>query len=223
MQRGKLIVLDGGDGAGKATQVRLLVARLKAEGRVVETLDFPQYTQNFFGKLLRECLDGARGDFMAVDPRIASTLYAADRFESKSRLEEWLSAGAVVILDRYVSSNMMHQGAKIADEADMQHFLNWLDEMEHGVFAIPRPDLIVYLDVPYKTRFSLIASDTTRAKIDTAEADMAHQVACEARARAIVARYNNWKSVRCTRNEQMREKEAIHEDVYVHVAHALQH
>ena len=85
MNKGLLIVVDGGDGAGKATQVSLLVQKLRADGHKVETLDFPQYTQNTFGELIRECLDGKRGDFMAVDARIASTLYAADRFESKPR------------------------------------------------------------------------------------------------------------------------------------------
>lgn len=120
---GKLIVIDGGDGAGKATQVSLLVKRLRDEGHKVETLDFPQYTQNHFGKLLRQCLDGKRGDFMAVDARIASTLYAADRFETKPRLEQWLQEDKIVVLDRYVSANMMHQGAKIDDPEKLEDFL----------------------------------------------------------------------------------------------------
>jgi len=216
--KGKLIVIDGGDGAGKATQVSLLVQRLRAEGFPVETLDFPQYTQNTFGKLLRECLDGKRGDFMAVDARIASTLFAADRFESKPRLEQWLKEGKVVVLDRYVSANMMHQGAKIDDESALESFLGWLDFMEHNIFGIPRPDIILYLAVPYAVRAKLkaeaIASGKHGVGTDVAERNVEHQAKTEERAQKIVASKNNWRPISCLSNGQIRTREAIHEDVY---------
>ena len=201
MQTGKLIVLDGGDGAGKSTQVALLVKQLLADGYKVETLDFPQYTQNTFGALLRECLDGKRGDFMATDARVASTLYAADRFESKPRLEAWLEEGKIVVLDRYVSSNMMHQGAKIKNADELEAFLGWLDHMEHGVFGLPRPDVILYLEVPFTVRQNLkknaVAAGKHGAdvKIDVAEADHIHQEQVEVRAKTIVSSKNNWKVV----------------------------
>jgi dTMP kinase len=218
--KGKLIVIDGGDGAGKATQVALLVKRLMAEGHKVETLDFPQYTQNHFGKLIRQCLDGKRGDFMTVDARIASTLYAADRFESKPRLEQWLAEGKVVVLDRYVSANMMHQGAKIDDPEKLEDFLGWLDHMEHEVFDIPRPDQIIYLEVPNAVRVALKARAIEEGKhgqhikLDQAERNNEHQEATEMRARTIVASKNNWHLVSCCENSEMRSREAIHEDVY---------
>jgi dTMP kinase len=220
MQSGKLIVLDGGDGAGKATQVALLVKQLLADGHKVETLDFPQYTQNTFGALIRECLDGKRGDFMATDARIASTLYAADRFESKPRLEQWLEEGKIVVLDRYVSSNMMHQGAKIQNEGELEAFLGWLDHMEHGVFGLPRPDVILYLEVPFNVRQNLkknaVADGKHGAdvKIDLAEADHNHQEQVEVRAKTIVASKNNWKVVHCCEDETIRSREDIHADVY---------
>lgn len=218
--KGKLIVIDGGDGAGKATQVALLVKRLQAEGKKVETLDFPQYTQNTFGKLLRECLDGKRGDFMQVDARIASTLYAADRFETKPRLEQWIEEGKVVILDRYVSANMMHQGAKIGDVEKLESFLGWLDHMEHDVFGIPRPDQIVYLEVPNAVRVALKAraieegKHGANVKIDVAERNHEHQETTEERARTIVASKNNWALVNCCDGAEIRTREAIHEDIY---------
>lgn len=217
---GKLIVIDGGDGAGKATQVSLLVKRLRDEGHKVETLDFPQYTQNHFGKLLRQCLDGKRGDFMSVDARIASTLYAADRFETKPRLEQWLKEGKVVILDRYVSANMMHQGAKIDDPEKLEDFLGWLDYMEHEIFGIPRPDQIIYLEVPNKVRVALKAraieegKHGANIKIDVAERNHEHQETAEMRARAIVASKNNWDMVTCCDDVEMRTREDIHEDIY---------
>lgn len=218
--KGRLIVIDGGDGAGKATQVRLLVERLMADGHVVETLDFPRYTENTFGKLLRECLDGHRGDFMQVDARVASALYAADRYETKPRIIEWLEAGKVVVLDRYVSANMMHQGAKIHDKKELESFLEWLDHMEHEVFRIPRPDMIVYLEVPHDVRAKLKAQAVAEekhgkeVKLDLAEADADHQRKAEERAQEIVASRNEWQKVSCATNDGLRTREEIHEEIY---------
>jgi len=219
---GKLIVIDGGDGAGKATQASLLVQRLRAEGQKVETLDFPQYAQNTFGELIRECLDGKRGDFMAVDPRIASALYAADRFESKPRLEEWLKEDKVVILDRYVSANMMHQGAKISDPAVLESFLSWLDHMEHHIFGIPRPDMILYLAVPNSVRNHLKSQAVSEGKLDAktkdvAEQDMEHQLRTEERARSIVANKNNWIAIDCVADNKIKSREEIHVLIYEEV------
>ena len=219
MERGKLIVIDGGDGAGKATQVTLLVKRLVSEGYQVETLDFPQYTQNTFGALIRECLDGKRGDFLAVDPRIASTLFAADRFETKPRIERWLNESRVVILDRYVSANMMHKGAKLHDPEELESFLGWLDHMEHDVFELPRPDQIIYLAVPYEVRERLKAQAVSEGKhsartTDQHEASATFQAATEARARAIVAEKNDWVAIECTDGEEMRDRQDIHEEIY---------
>ncbi len=218
MSHGKLVVLDGGDGSGKATQTAMLVERLRREGHVVETLDFPRYVHNTFGKLIRECLDGKRGDFMAVDARIASTLYAADRFESKPQLESWLSEGKIVVLDRYVSSNMMHQGAKIDDETELESFLEWLDHMEHGVFGLPRPDLIIYLSVPNRIRTKLKANAIAEGKhsnVDLAERDHTHQENVEVRARTIIASRNNWSTISCVNeSDEMRSREDIHEEIY---------
>ncbi len=220
MQKGTLVVIDGADGSGKATQTKLLVERLKSEGYQVETLDFPQYTQNVCGKLLRECLDGKRGDFMAVDARIASVLYAADRFESKEKIQGWLSEGKVVVLDRYVSANMMHQGAKIDDPKELEEFLLWIDTLEHEMFGIARPDLIIYLDVPLEDRIKMVEKAVVNKEhhkgefVDVAEADLAHQATAQDRAKHIVQSKNNWQQITCTVHGGIRDRESIHEDVY---------
>jgi len=211
---GKLIVIDGADGSGKATQTKLLVEKLQEEGLRVETLDFPQYTQNHFGRLLRESLDGKRGDFLQLDPRLASTIYAADRFESAPKIRIWLEEGAIVVLDRYVSSNMLHQASKLTDEADRIEFLNWLDTIEHGVFGIPRPDVILYLDIPYEVRKDLMDTDGNRIELDVVERDEEYNRAAETQATELLAGLNNWQQVTCTHDSNLRSKEEIHQEVY---------
>jgi dTMP kinase len=220
MKTGTLIVVDGADGSGKATQTKLLVERLSNDGYSVETLDFPQYTENICGKLLRECLDGKRGDFMNVDARIASVLYAADRFESKNQIQDWLADGKVVVLDRYVSANIMHQGAKIDDPQELEKFLAWIDELEHGMFGIARPDLIIYLDVPLEERLRMVKEAVNNkehhkgTKVDVAESDIEHQATAQERAKQIVQSRNNWKQIVCTVQGSLRSREDIHEDVF---------
>lgn len=212
--KGKFRVIEGSDGAGKKTQTELLVARLRSEGRRVETIDFPRYQDNHFGQLLRECLDGKRGDFFALDPKITSLIYAADRFESSKQIANWLEEGADVVADRYVSANMLHQGSKISDEAEREDFLNWLDKTEHGVFGIPKPDVIIYLDAPYAVRKKLMESDQTRTSLDTVEVNEVYQTAHEAAAEHLNRLMATWHHILCVEGDQMRSREDIHEDVY---------
>ncbi len=217
-------MIDGADGAGKATQTKLLVERLRAEGQLVETMSFPNYEANVFGQLIKECLQGKRGDFRkdgkvgdfaSLDPRIASTLYAVDRFESRPQLTAWLAAGKVVILDRYVSSNMLHQGSKmVGDEAGLRDFLAWNDRVEHEIFGLPRPDLIVYLDVPYQVRKNLMHHDGVRGELDEVEKDVEYQLAAEACAQELLASLNNWQRISCVTDGALSSRETIHAAVY---------
>ena len=221
MKKGRLIVIEGADGAGKKTQAARLVARLEGEGTRVETLDFPRYTNNHFGRLLRSCLDGKCGDFMALHPKVAASLYAADRFESKDQITAWLKEGKTVVLDRYVSSNMLHQGAKIDDESELEEFLNWLFEIEHGVFGAPEPDIIIYLDVPASERTKLSAQAVLEGKhgvgLDVAESNIAHQEAAEEQAKRLIAERKNWIKIDCIENGQLLSIDDIHQDVYTKV------
>jgi dTMP kinase len=219
MKRGKLIVLDGGDGSGKATQTALLLKRLKKEKIPVRTLDFPHYENNFFGKLIGECLVGEHGDFVKTDPHIASVLYAADRFESKKKMEDWLAKGYTVVLDRYVSANQIHQGGKIQDTKKLKAFLTWLDEMEHSIFKIPRPDAIIYLDMPVKVAITLL-KDATKGKEykkgrkDATEESLIYQENSKKSALAIVKKMNNWHKVPCANRGKVRTRGDIHEELW---------
>lgn len=210
---GKLIVLDGADGAGKATQAKLLVERLQQDGGTVESMDFPRYTENFFGQYIREWLDGKYGNFVELDPRLASVLLAADRFEAKETLNQWLNDGATVVLDRYASSNILHQGAKIFDDKERFEFFQWLERMEYGVFGIPRPDLVIYLDIPAKTRQGLLFGDATRTTVDVAEASLDHQLATDRCANQVIS-HNQWCRINCVIDGELRSIEDIHAEVY---------
>lgn len=208
---GKLIVIDGSDGVGKATQTKLLVERLTKAGKRVETLDFPRYSDNFFGSFLKDCLTGKHGDFIVQNPYLVSIAYAADRWESKAKLEKWLAQGATVVLNRYVSSNQMHQGGKIKNTTERTKFLKWLDIMEHDVFGLPRPGKIIYLHVPVKVSLQLIKG---RGKEDLAERNPRHLERTQEAALKIIQSKNHWKKIDCTDGKTILSREDIHAKIY---------
>ena len=125
-KRGKLIVVDGTDGSGKTTQISLLAKKLKKDGLKVKTIHFPHY-ENFFGGFIGHCLTEQYYNFVKVHPKIVSVLYAADRWESSKEIKKYLNKGYIVILDRYVSANQIHQGGKIANARKRASFIKWLN------------------------------------------------------------------------------------------------
>lgn len=225
---GKLIVIDGTDGSGKATQVRATKERFEKEGFLVETLDFPRYYDNFFGKEIGNALAGKYGDWAGTHPKIASVLYAADRFESSQQIRTWIEEGKIVILDRYVSSNQIHQGGKIDDEHERKNFLGWLDTMEHEIFGIPRPDLILYLNVPLKiTQELLIQKGNKESKKylegrgDQHEDNIEHLEAAKESGLKMIAETNNWHKIECTENNQLQSVEEINNKIYAKIKELL--
>ncbi len=218
MIKGKLIVIDGTDGSGKATQLELLCKRLENENIKVKTIDFPRYKNNQLGALIRECLDGVHGDFIAYSPKIASVLYAADRYESSKDIRSWLEEGNIVLADRYVSANQIHQGGKITDEDTRKNFLKWLDDLEHGVFAIPRPDAIFYLHLPLDLSLKLIRERAEVEKInaDLAESNAKHLLESQQSAIAIVRDSNDWFRIDCATEDyqKIKSREDIHELIW---------
>jgi dTMP kinase len=204
MKKGRFIVIDGIDGSGKATQARLLVERLKKEGVKVKTIDFPRYENNFFGKLIGKYLSGLYGDFTQVDPRVASVLYAGDRFESSNEIRKWIDGGYTVVADRYVSANQIHQGGKIDNPKDRKDFLSWLDEMEYGVFKIPRPDLVLYLDVPFEVSKEWLKNKLMKRKkkylqgrADVAEENLMYLKNSRDAALDLAKKNKDWKKIEC--------------------------
>lgn len=220
-KKGKLIVIDGIDGSGKATQTALLKKRLQKEGVKVKSIDFPQYKENFFGQLIGEYLAGAFGDFVQVSPRLASVLYAADRFESAGKIRKWLSNGYVVVADRYVSANQIHQGGKIKSPAERKKFLDWLDIMEYKVFKIPRPDLVIYLDVPYEVSQAWLQKKIARrskgylkGRRDVAEDNLVHLSNSRESALVLERSDKNWQKISCCEEMVCMRPKDVHEHVF---------
>lgn len=147
MTRGQFLVIDGTDGSGKTTQVQLLVERLRAVGRQVREISFPRYGH----PACREVEAYLRGDYGRadeVDPRLASSFYAADRLDAQKDINDWLDQGFDVIANRYVSANMGHQGGKIHDPEERRRFIQWEDDYEYRELGLRRPDLTIILHLP---------------------------------------------------------------------------
>ena len=217
-------MIDGTDGSGKATQVALLAERLKKEGRKVVTVDFPEYEKNFFGKFVGQCLTDEKYKFKETHPKIVSVLFAADRWESKKQISDWLAKGYVVIANRYVSANQIHQGGKIHSEKDRREFLTWLDTMEHSVFQIPRPAIVLYLSLPIAIVNKLIAKrDSTQArsykgkKKDVHESDPKHLENARKSALKLIKELNNFVQIDCAPKKELLSRETIHDMVYTEV------
>lgn len=143
------IVLEGVDGSGKSTQIAKLRQMLDKAGVANEYIHFPRFDAPFFGELIARFLRGELGSVEQVDPYIVAMLYAGDRHDAKRLIDGWLAEGKVVICDRYVYSNIGYQCAKIADQEGRDRLTEWIFDLEYNHFAIPRPDVSLFLDVPF--------------------------------------------------------------------------
>lgn len=149
-KKGKFIVIEGSDGVGKKTQTGELTKLLRRVGQRVAFYDFPQYDKSFFGAMVARYLNGEFGQVGDVSPYLISLFYAGDRFEAADNIRHDLNLGKIVISNRYTQSNLAFQSAKLGDENEKKVFLEWLEELEFGIYHIPRPDLIIYLYLPYE-------------------------------------------------------------------------
>lgn len=227
--KGKLIVIDGTDGSGKATQVELLAKKLREEGKTVKIVDFPEYYKNFFGEFIGHCLSEQYYKFLNVHPKIASVLYAADRWESKDKIEGWLKKGYIIIANRYVSSNQIHQGGKIKNAKKRNNFIKWLDEMEYEIFGIPRPDITLYLSLPIEIVLKLLkdrdSSKMKRAylkkKRDVHEKDVNFLINSRKSALKLVKEIPNFIKIECSQKGKILSREKVHQMVYQKVKKVL--
>jgi len=147
MPKGKFFVLEGVDGSGKATQTKLLVDALIKKGYRVEKVDFPQYGKGS-AALLEMYLNGGYGSAEEIGPYRASIFYACDRYDASFKIRQWLAEGKIVVADRYIASNIGHQGAKvIKDKKGWDTYVKWLHDLEFNIFKIPKPDYTFILKI----------------------------------------------------------------------------
>ncbi|MGE5559621.1 MAG: dTMP kinase [Chloroflexota bacterium] len=221
---GKLIVLEATDGSGKATQIARLYEHLCADGYPVRKIEFPNYASES-SALAKMYLNGDFGtDPNAVGPYAASTFYAVDRYASfKKDWEASYRSGAVILADRYTTANMVHQAAKLADEAERTKYLDWLWDFEFGILGLPVPDCVVFLDMPPAFSARLVAARVAKSsdvRHDIHEAD-AHHVAMAYDTARWVARKYGWLHVSCVADGAIRSIEDIHREVYAGVLAVL--
>jgi dTMP kinase len=218
MKKGKLIVIDGLDGSGKTTQIKLLIKKLKNNGYKTAIIDFPQYYSSFFGQIVGRYLKGEFGKAKDVSPYLISILYAADRWLAKNKMEKWLKQGKIIICDRYVSANQIHQTGKLKTKKEKQIFLKWLDKLEFEIFKIPKPDLILFLHVPYKISQKLIKKRGSRGylgnKKDIHESSSSHLIAAQKQSLELVKKISNWIEISCVENNRILSKEIISEKIW---------
>ena len=220
---GKLIVIEGTDGSGKSTQFRLMSEHLEKDGVTFKHIVFPRYSEES-SALIRMYLGGVFGSKPTdVNAYAASSFYAVDRYASyKMDWGKWYEDGGVVLSDRYTTSNAVHQASKEQGE-DQAKFLSWLYDFEYDKLGLPRPDLIIYLDVPtdYTEKLLRHREQDTHTQADIHEKDMRYLATCRETGRTAAA-YYGWKVIECVRDGAMRSMEDIHAEIYKAVKKCLE-
>ena len=215
MAQGKLIVLEGIDGSGKSTQFKRLCARLEAENVPFHRVIFPRYGEPS-SALLTMYLNGVFGkNPRDVNAYAASTFYGVDRFASfRMDWGEYYKGGGLILSDRYTTSNAVHQGAKVP-EPELGAFLDWLYDFEFRILELPRPDLVLYMDIDLASaeRQMRARESETRTAADIHEADLDYLRRCLWAGGAAADRFG-WRRIPCVEGGKMRPVEDIHGDVF---------
>lgn len=205
--RGIFIVLEGADGSGKGTQFNLLAERLKAIGYNIAIFDFPRYDKGS-SHFVKEYLNGRYGSASEISPYTASLFFALDRYEASKDIKKALDEGKIVLSNRYVGSNMAHQGGKFGDDAEQRGFFVWADNLEYQLLGIPRPDISLFLRVPAEVSYELIKRKQARSYTDKVQDE--HEGDREHLKRS-VATYDllcrlfpkDFRAIECTKNGRL--------------------
>ncbi len=217
--KGKFIVLEGTDGSGKTAQFWQLLKKLKKKNIDVRTLDFPRYGKpsSYF---IEQYLSGKYGTWQEVGAYRASLFYALDRFAVSSKVKKWLGEGKIVISNRYVASNLGHQGAKIRNKLARQRFFKWVNDLEYNILALPRPDINIFLHVPAKIAYDLVDNKGKREylsgkKRDIHEKDIEHLEQAEKSFLEVVKSFpRQFKVIECVERDELLSIQEIEDKVW---------
>ena len=204
---GKLIVIEGTDGSGKGTQLQLLLNYLNKKQISYASFDFPQYGKTFFGDFAGRFLNGEFGHFSRINPYLASFPYAADRWQVKDQLWKAINDKKFVICNRYTPS-VVYQAVKVKP-TQRKIFLKWAETLEHKVFGIPKPDLVLFLYVPLVFAQILIAKKSK----DQYEKDVVYLKKVETMYLEIVKTNKSWVKIDCVENNKILPPEMIHRKI----------
>jgi dTMP kinase len=217
-KRGKLIVVEGGDGAGKQTQCLLLLNRLRAEGLRAESLDFP-HDAGHCGDVIRILLSGKIGGLREVNPLLFAALYSMNRYDKLPWIKYWLQRGVHVVMDRYMSANFGHQASKYSTTEERNQVIGVLRTFETQWLRLPPADMVLYLNLPPLFAWKALQADTTRVMLDMHEkagidyktnVQKAFLWCCEA------FRSEGWREIPCVDETETtrRSREELHESIY---------
>ncbi len=219
-KQGKFIIIDGTDGSGKTTQLELLKEKLKKEGYDIKIADFPQYNTKSAG-LVEEYLSGKYGSAEEVGPYRASIFYACDRYDASFKIKKWLKEGKIVIANRYVASNMGHQGGKIKDKEERKKYFEWNYNLEYNLFKIPKPDLSIILHVKselsQKLSLERNREDWNGKTKDIHEESLDHLKKAEQVYLEISEMFPEFSLIECSPQDKILTREEIHNLVWLQV------
>ena len=214
--KGKIIVVEGTDCSGKETQSELLEKKLNEMGKKCIRFSFPDYDSPT-GKIVGGCYLGKpeigpsyfEEGAVFVDPHVACLYYAADRKYAMPKIEKYLMDGYYVILDRYTTSNLAHQGSKIKDPDERFDMYQWIDKLEYWLLKLPKPDITIFLHVPYENTIELRRN---RKYIDEHEKSEEHLKGAE-KAYIELSELYNWNRVECIRGGKLRSVSDINDEI----------
>ena len=221
----KLIVVEGTDCSGKETQSNLLIERLQKENIKIQKLGYPMYDTptgkivggSYLGK--KHISEGLFKEGAAnIDPKVASLYYAADRRYNAYKIKELLDNGSNVLLDRYVESNMGHQGGKLHTPEERLAMYKWLEALEYDLLELPRPDLTIFLYMPYQ--YALELKKNRQEEPDQHELNEEHLINAEQTYLELVELYG-FKQIDCVKNNKIKSIEEIHEEIYEYIKNKL--
>ena len=217
--RGKLIVIEGIDSSGKTTQLELLKAYFVQAKIPFKTVDFPQYETSFYGRMIARFLRGEFGPLEHVNPYIISVIYAQDRGSAKEQMHTWLNEGYHVLSNRYATSSMAHQTGRLSVR-ERNKFVTWLEDLEYIQTGIPKEDIVLYLDVPYKIAQKLMRNDNRLqayrkgAKKDMVEKNVEYLKHSSETYIWLAKKFPHWVRIKSTdKSDAMRSREEIHEEI----------